>query len=424
MTGRLARRTPACPEKESALVQLPPPEQLGLSSAALARIDEHLSHRYLQPEKIAGALTLVARRGQVAFLSPLGYSDRERGKPMRADTIFRIYSMSKPITSVALMMLHERAVFQLGDPVHHWIPEFEKLRIFRQGRYPRFVTEQTDRPMTIRDLLTHQSGLTYGFMERTAVDAAYRKLRLDDYPGTLREFVTQLATVPLEFSPGAHWNYSVATDVLGYLVEVMSGQPFDTYLREKIFEPLRMVDTDFTVPEDKRERFAASYRRDARGKLTLLDDPEDSPYCRPKSFLSGGGGLVSTVGDYYRFAEMLRRGGELDGARILGPRTLAYMTQNHLPDGQDLASCAVGGFSEARYEGSGFGLGFSVVTCPVRAQTPSTPGEFAWGGMASTAFWVDPKEELSVVFMTQLVPSSTYNFRGQLKSIIYGAIID
>jgi len=400
------------------------PENVGLSTSALARIDEHLSRRYIESNKIVGALTLVARRGQVAFLSPLGQMDRERDKPMRSDTIFRIYSMTKPITSVALMMLHERGVFQLSDPVHKWIPEFEKLRVFRQGRYPQFVTEQTQRAMTVRDLLTHQSGLTYGFMERTAVDAAYRKLGLDLFKGSLREFVAALATVPLEFSPGAHWNYSVATDVLGYLVELMSGQPFDQYLREKIFEPLAMVDTGFTVPEAARERFAASYMRGQKGQLALLDDPADSPYCRPKSFFSGGGGLVSTASDYFRFAEMLRRGGALDGVRIIGPRTLAYMTRNHLPENRDLAGCALGGFGEVRYEGSGFGLGFSVVVDPVRAQTPSTLGEFAWGGMASTAFWVDPKEELTVVFMTQLVPSSTYNFRGQLKSIIYGAIVD
>lgn len=400
------------------------PEKVGLSAAGLARIDEHLNRCYIDRGKITGAMTLVARRGQVAFLSPLGQMDRERQKPVRPDTIFRIYSMSKPITSIALMMLHERAVFHLSDPVHRWIPEFEHLRVFKQGRYPSFLTEPTSRPMTVRDLLTHQSGLTYGFMERTAVDAAYRRLKLDAYTGTLEDFCRELSQLPLEFSPGTRWNYSVATDVLGRLVELMSGQSFDQYLRDRIFEPLGMVDTGFTVPEEKRERFAANYTRGANGKLTLLDDPADSPYCRPRTFFSGGGGLVSTISDYLRFTEMLRRGGELDGVRIVGPRTIEYMTRNHLPDNQDLTTCAVGSFAEARYDGVGFGLGFSVVLDAVRAQVPCSVGEFAWGGMASTAFWIDPREELCAIFMTQLVPSSTYNFRAQLRQLVYGAIID
>jgi CubicO group peptidase (beta-lactamase class C family) len=400
------------------------PEEVGFSSQGLARIDEHLRERYVDAGKIAGCLTLVARHGKVAHLSPLGSMDLARGKPMREDTIFRIYSMTKPVTSVALMMLHERAVFQLTDPVHKWIPELEHLRVYRYGKYPTFATDPAQRPMTVRDLLTHQSGLTYGFMERTGVDAAYRRLKLGDGTGTLRDFVRELATLPLEFSPGTAWNYSVATDVLGHLVEVMSGQPFDQYLREKIFAPLGMQDTGFTVRAGEEERFAANYTRGPGKELVLLDDPADSPYTRPKTFFGGGSGLVSTVADYHRFAEMLRRGGELDGARILGPRTLRYMVTNHLPGGKDLAALALGSFSETRYEGVGFGLGFSVTLDPVRAQTPSSVGEFGWGGMASTAFWVDPVEDLSVVFMTQLVPSSTFNFRGQLKSLVYGAIVD
>lgn len=400
------------------------PEEVGLSSEGLARIDAHLRSRYVDPGKIAGCLTLVARHGKVAHLSALGSMDLARQKPMRDDAIFRIYSMTKPITSVALMMLHERAVFQLTDPVHKWIPEFEHLSVYRYGKYPTFTTDPASRPMTVRDLLTHTSGLTYGFMERTGVDAAYRRLRLGEGAGTLRDFVKALATLPLEFSPGTAWNYSVATDVLGYLVEAMSGQPFDQYLREKIFEPLGMKDTGFTVRPGEVERFAANYARGPGKELVLFDDPADSPYTRSKTFFGGGSGLVSTAADYFRFAEMLRRGGELDGARLLGPRTLRYMVTNHLPGGADLAALALGSFSETRYEGVGFGLGFSVTIDPVRAQTPSSVGEFGWGGMASTAFWVDPVEDLAVVFMTQLVPSSTFNFRGQLKSLVYGAIVD
>ncbi|HEX4340287.1 MAG TPA: serine hydrolase domain-containing protein [Polyangiaceae bacterium] len=400
------------------------PEDVGLSSSALRRIDEHLASRYVNPGKIAGALTLVARRGRVAFLSPLGNRDRERNLPVHADTIFRIYSMTKPITSVALMQLHERAVFQLTDPVHKWIPEWEHLRVYLYGSHPTFTTEPMRRPMTVRDLLTHQSGLSYSIMERTGVDVAYRKLGIGNGKGTLADMVKTLATLPLEFSPGEAWNYSVATDVVGYLVEKMSGKPFDVYLRENVFEPLGMVDTGFTVPVDKLDRFAACYGRDRDKKLVLLDDPQDSPYGRPKTFFGGGSGLVSTAADYLRFAEMLRRGGELDGVRLLGPRTVAFMAENHLPGGKDLAALARGSFSETRYEGVGFGLGVSVTVDPVRAQVPSSAGEYGWGGMASTAFWVDPKEELSVVFMTQLIPSTIYGFRTQLKSIVYGAIVD
>jgi len=403
-------------------MQLAPPEEVGLSRAALHRIDELWSRAYVEPGKIAGVLTLIARRGRVVWLSPLGLRDRERQKPMRADTVFRIYSMTKPIVSVALMMLHERGVFALADPVHKWIPAFEKLRVYRYGRHPNFVTDAAERPMTIRDLLTHTSGLSYSIMERGHVDEAYRTLGVADGNGTLSGMIDKVAALPLEFSPGTRWGYSIAADVVGHLVELMSGQPLDAYLKEKIFTPLGMVDTGFTVPPETVDRFAANYERVDK-KSVLFDDPESSRYARPRTFLSGGSGLVSTASDYFRFAEMLRRGGELDGARILGPRTIAYMTRNHLPGGKDLGATALpSSFSETRYEGVGFGLGFYVTLDPVRAQVPSSAGEYGWGGMASTAFFVDPAEELVVVFMTQLIPSTTFNFRGQLKSIVYGAI--
>jgi CubicO group peptidase (beta-lactamase class C family) len=354
-----------------------------------------------------------------------GKADVGRGAPLRYDTIFRIYSMTKPVTSVAMMTLHERGAFQLSDPVHKWIPSWENLRVYRYGRYPTFTTEAAARPMTIRDLLTHMSGLSYLIAERTHVDAAYRKLGVGDGKSTLREMVDTMATLPLEFSPGTRWAYSAATDVLGHLIEVMSGEGLDRYFRRVVFDPLGMVDTGFVVPAASVSRLAANYARSPDGNAaTLFDDPRESPFTRTGPYLSGGAGLVSTAPDYLRFAEMLRRGGELDGARILGPRTVAYMTRNHLPGGADLAAHALGSFSETRYEGVGFGLGFHVVVDPVRAQVPSSVGEFGWGGMASTAFWVDPAEELSVVFMTQLMPSSAYNFRSQIKSILSGAIVD
>jgi CubicO group peptidase (beta-lactamase class C family) len=401
------------------------PEDVGLSGARLRRIDEHLLARYIEPGKIAGALTLVARRGKVAFLSPVGKADCERATPMRVDTLFRIYSMTKPVTSVALMMLHERGAFQLGDPVHKWLPGWDRLRVYRYGHYPNFVTAPAERPMTVRDLLTNTSGLSYGIMERTHLDAAYRKLRIGDGHGTLSDLVETLGQLPLEFSPGSRWGYSVATDVIARLVEILSGRRFEDYLREEIFEPLRMVDTGYTVATDKLPRFAANYARSPDGGMTLFDDPADSAYARPKTLFTGSSGLISTATDYVRFAEMLRRGGAIDGVRLLGPRTVRYMTTNHLPGGVDLASLALeSSFSETRYEGVGFGLGFHVVLDPVRTQVPGSAGEYGWGGMASTAFWVDPAEELTVVFMTQLVPSSALNVRAELKSMVYGAIVD
>lgn len=402
------------------------PESVGLSSDRLRRVDHHLTSRYIEPGKIAGALTLVARRGQVAWCSPLGERDRERRKPMQVDTLFRIYSMTKPITTVALLMLYERGGFSLADPVHRYLPSWENLRVYRYGRYPHFVTEPAARAMTIRDLFTHMSGLSYHIMERSPVDEAYRQLGVGGPAGTLRDMVEQLAGLPLEFSPGTRWGYSIATDVLGHLVEVLSGQRFDDYLRTQIFEPLGMIDTHFSVPADKVARLSTNYTRlPGSTDTTVMDDATDSTFARPKTFLSGGGGLVSTAADYFRFAEMLRRGGELDGHRLLGPRTIAYMTRNHLPDNRDLAGLAMPGtFSETRFEGVGFGLGVSVVVDPVRAQVPTAAGEYGWGGMASTAFWIVPAEDLVVVFLTQLVPSSTFDFRGQLKALIHSAIID
>jgi CubicO group peptidase (beta-lactamase class C family) len=404
------------------------PEDVGMSGERLARIDSHLKNRYVDPGKIAGALTLVYRGGEIAYLSPVGLMDRERGTPMAEDTIFRIYSMSKPITSVALMMLYEHGHFQLEDPVHRWIPSWKNLRVYEMGSHPHFMTRPCDRPMQIVDLLTHMSGLTYGFMERTNVDAAYTKLGIGalrkQFDGDLSEMVAALADVPLEFSPGSAWNYSVSTDILGYLVEQISGERFDEYLRRHVFEPLGMVDTGFHVPEDKADRFAACYERNFKKEVRLQDDPQTSRYLKPPKFLSGGGGLVSTAADYLRFARMLLGGGELEGTRLLGPKTLELMTSNFLPNGEDLTEHALGAFAETTYTGVGFGLGFSVTLDPVEARVVGSEGEFAWGGAASTAFWVDPAEELIAIFMTQFMPSRTFNFRAQLKSIIYSAITD
>ena len=397
----------------------------GMSARALGRISDHLMQRYIEPGKIAGALPVVFRKGSLAYFEPLGSMDVERGKPMRDDTIFRIYSMTKPITSVALMMLYEDGRFQLNDPVHRFIPQWRDLAVYQAGVVPNFVTRPVERAMTVKDLFTHMSGLTYGFMNRTNVDHAYRKLGVGAGEGiTLRTMIDTLANLPLEFSPGTRWNYSVATDVLGYLVEVMSGMTFDAYLRTRIFEPLGMKDTAFTVPEGGADRFAANYSRGPGKALRLEDDPQNSVYLKPRTFFSGGGGLVSTAHDYLRFCRMLVNGGELDGVRILGRKTIELMTCNHLPNGEDLTRWALGSFSETANEGYGFGLGFSINLGPERTATIGSTGEYAWGGAASTIFWVDPLEELVVILMTQFMPSATFNFRGQLKTLVYPAIVD
>jgi len=402
------------------------PESVGLSKARLQRITRHLESSYVAPGKIAGCLTLVARRGRVAHLEAQGLMDRERQRAMTEDTIFRIYSMSKPVTSVALMSLYEEAAFDLSTPVSKFIPAFEDLRVYAQGTWPSYVTTRPEREMNVKDLLTHTSGLTYGFMYRTNVDHGYRRLGVDPQArigDTLEDFVDKVAKLPLEFSPGSAWNYSVSTDVCGRLVEVISGRPLDAFLRERIFEPLDMVDTGFEVPEAKTSRLAANYQRNRKKQLVLEDDPLETRY-RGVTMFSGGGGLVSTARDYERFCQMLLRGGELDGQRILGRKTIELMTTNHLPGDRDLHACSVGLFGEVEFEGTGFGLGFSVSQGPRRASQIGSAGEFAWGGAASTIFWIDPKEELVVVFMTQLMPSRTFNFRGQLKQLVYSSIID
>jgi CubicO group peptidase (beta-lactamase class C family) len=405
------------------------PESVAMDSAQLARAGAHLRSRYVEPGKIPGCVTLVARRGRVCYLDVAGQRDVERGTPMTADTILRIYSMTKPVVSLALMTLYERGLFALDDPVHRFIPAWRKLRVRSGGTYPQFETVPCRRPMTIRDLLTHTSGLTYDFMLASSVDAAYRQLGVgldlvsgagqDDY--TLQQMIDQLAQLPLEFSPGERWNYSLASDVAGYLVALLSGRSLPEYLQSAIFEPLGMVDTAFEIAPEQVSRFASCYRRDNRKQMVRCDDGQHSHY-RRRRFFSGGGGLISTAGDYYRFCQMLANGGTLEGARIIGSRTLAFMTRNHLPGGVDMARMATGGFSETAYEGVGFGLGFASKLDPVSNGHPASVGSFYWGGLASTLFWVDPVEELVVIFMTQLIPSATFDFRGQLEAIVYAAL--
>ncbi|MCZ6828710.1 MAG: serine hydrolase [Gammaproteobacteria bacterium] len=401
------------------------PAEVGMCEQRLGRIGEHLRAQYIDKGKLTGSLTLVARRGEVCYLQSEGLMDRERDKPMGEDTIFRIYSMSKPITSVALMLLYERGLFSLTDPVHRFIPQWRDLRVFKSGNLPLFMTEPCKQPMTIRDLFMHTAGLTYGFMHATNVDRAYRKLEVQQIrPGyRLQNMIDELAQLPLEFEPGSAWNYSVATDVLGYLVEVISGQPLPEFFQQQIFEPLGMVDTSFEIPADKVDRFASCYERNLKKELVLQDDALASDY-RERSFYSGGGGLLSTIYDYYQFCRMLLNGGELNGQHLLGRKTIEFMTRNHLPGGRDMSAFARGSFSETVYEGMGFGLGFAMKVDPIRNGSLGSVGEYFWGGMASTIFWVDPAEELITIFMTQMMPSGTFNFRGQLQSIIYPALVE
>jgi CubicO group peptidase (beta-lactamase class C family) len=402
----------------------------GLDAGRLERITDHLERNYITPRKIAGCQVTVARRGHTAYFKSLGHMDLERNKPMADDAIFRIYSMTKPITSIALMMLYERGYFQLNDPVSRYVPSWKNHRVWVSGEGADMVTEAPHRPVSFRDVLTHMSGLTYGgglpgVGIQHPVDKIYRELKVRSVGGAdpMHVFLDKLGQVPLLFQPGQRWMYSLATDVCGALVEVISGKPFAEFLKDEIFEPLGMKDTAFFVSPDKVDRFTANYQRGPDKKLKLIDDPQASQFGQDPGFKSGGGGLTGTSADYMRFCEMLRRGGELDGARIIGPRTLEMMHMNHLPGGKDLTQLALGTFSETANEGVGFGLGFASTMSQVDTGSLGA-GDYYWGGAASTIFWVDPKEDLTVVFMTQLMPSGTFNFRGQLKNLIYSAIVD
>jgi CubicO group peptidase (beta-lactamase class C family) len=400
-----------------------PARPLSLSADRLQLLDRFLDQRYLQSGRLPCALTLIEHRGEIAHFSAIGNMDVERQRRVDRDTIFRIYSMTKPITSIAFMMLVEQGLVALDDPVHRFIPAWCDLGIYEAGFIGTFRTRRTQSPMRMIDLLRHTSGLTYSFQQRTSVDHAYRKLGLGVMGGkvTLDGMIEGLAQVPLEFSPGTAWNYSVSTDVLGYLVEKISGVPFAEYVHTRILHPLGMHDTDFHVPTEKASRFAACYAATSTG-MVLQDDPARSSYLQPPAFYSGGGGLVSTASDYLRFCRMLLNGGSLDGVRIIGPKTLELMTSNHLPGGKELPDLSVSLFSESTYAGVGFGLGFAVTLDPARTLLPGNAGDFSWGGMASTYFWIDTREELIVIFMTQLMPSATYPIRRELRTLVYSAL--
>ena len=402
------------------------PESAGMSKAALDRVEAHLKHRYIDAGRFPGTQLVVYRRGKVVHSAVQGFADVERKVPVGEDAIFRIYSMTKPLTTVAFMMLVEEGHVALDEPVHRYIPEWKNLGVFQAGVAPTFLTKPPSRPMLIIDLLRHTSGLTYAFQQRTNVDAAYREKKIGEFEkaGTLESMIEDLGKFPLEFSPGEAWNYSVATDVIGYLIGKISGKPFEQFLQQRILDPLGMTDTGFFVPAAKAHRLAACYSADGKGGMKLHDDPTTSSFLSPPSLISGGGGLCSTSADYLTFCRALLNGGELGGVRLIGAKTLALMTSNHLPGGRDLTEMSRSLFSEVSYAGVGFGLGFSVTMDPASTLLPGSPGEYAWGGAASTSFWIDPAEQLIAIFMTQLLPSSSYPIRRELRTMVYAAITE
>ncbi len=398
------------------------PEDVGLCASRLSRIDRWMDD-LVTSGKLPGVSVTIARRGRVAYQRCTGLSDIARQTPMSAETIVRIYSMTKPIAVVAALMLYEQGRFQLDDPISRFLPYFANQRVCIGGNRGKMDTAPALRDITFRDLMTHTSGLSYHFMFATLVDAAYRDQGIDFQTSddSLGDLVERVAKIPLLAQPGAEWNYSIATDVLGYLVQVISGEDFGSFVEQRILAPLGMTDTHFVLPENKLPRFAANYVPSPEG-LKLLDDPATSRYLLPGKIRSGGGGLLSTAGDYLAFGQMLLGGGAYGGVRLLGRKTVDLMTSNHLRG--DMAAMGQPRFSESSYEGVGFGLGVSVTLDPARAQLIGSPGEYAWGGAASTAWWNDPAEEMSVVLLTQLTPSSTYPIRRELRVLSYQALTD
>jgi CubicO group peptidase (beta-lactamase class C family) len=414
------------------------PKSVGVSSERLTRLTDWL-HEQVSSDRLAGCSVLFARHGKVTYFETSGHAEAETKRPFEEDSIVRIFSMTKPITTVAAMMLYEEGHFQLDDPVSKFIPSFSDLKVWQGAEVTDIRSAAT--PMTVKHLMTHTSGLTYGFMRTNVVDERYRELIEENQSMTLEEWADKVATIPLICEPGSQWNYSISSDLLGRLVEVWSGMSLEEFFSTRIFDPLGMKDTGFHVREENHHRFTAMYGPTSgggmanvgkpvasnvvrKGGIKLQETSTTSRYLSPATFFSGGGGLTSTMHDYAQFCQMFLSGGELNGQRLLSRKTVEYMRQNHLPENRDMAAMGQPVWSETTYDGIGFGLGGAVVLDPVTAQTITSKGEYHWGGAASTFFWIDPEEDLYVVFLTQLIPSSTYPIRRELRARIYQTLID
>ena len=417
------------------MLEIANPESIGLSAERLDRLTVWLNRQV--NGRVAGASVLIGRRQQVGYFESAGVADVESGEPFTKDSVVRIYSMTKPVVTAAAMMLYEEGCFQLDDPIDEYLPEFSDMQVWTGGDITNTVA--ADSPILVRHIMSHTSGLTYGFMQVNAVDKEYRNRKIEGNSPheNLEAWVKDLAEVPLICQPGAEWNYSVSTDVLGRLVEVWSGMPLDQCLLQKVFEPLSMSDTGFMVKTENRERLVSLYQPEVgaglggvgqvpqseRKGLKLMETGSDSRLHNEARILSGGGGLVSTMADYSRFCQMMLNGGELEGNRVLSPTTIQHMRTNHLPENKDMAQMGQPVWSETSYDGIGFGLGFAVVLDPVKASIVASKGEHHWGGAASTFFWLDPELDLWAIFLTQLLPSSTYPIRRELRTLVNQAVI-
>ncbi len=415
------------------------PERVGISSDRLERVTEQIKAD-VDADRIPGAVGMIARDGKVVYLEAFGESDSEKEKPMRPDDIFRIYSMSKPITSVGLMMLYEQGKFRLSDPIGMYIPELADMQVLvEKGETsggPAFNIPETDedgnplpaaevdkdsyttvpaeRPITVQDLLRHTAGFTYGFFGNTSVDKMYQAAGILTMDRDLQHMCEKLGKIPLQYQPGTTWHYSVAVDVQGRLIEVLSGMAFDEYLEEKIFKPLGMPDTGFYVPEEKLDRLAQMYSPTEDGGLEVANPMMSRNFVRKPTFFSGGGGLVSTANDYMRFCQMMLNGGELDGVRLLSPKTIELMTSDHTTVIEN---------NPRRYSGYGFGLGFAVAKDLGMIGAPTSVGEFNWGGAAGTRFWIDPEEKFIGIYMVQILPHP-FAFGENFKIMSYQTIVD
>lgn len=403
------------------------PESAGMSSERLDRIRPAFES-YVTDGKLSGVITVVARDGQVVHFEASGYQDVEAGEPMTEDTLFRMYSMTKPIASAALMMLWEEGHFLLSTPLAAILPEFADTQVYVSGDGDDMETEPPRRPIVVRDLMTHTSGLTYTFIP-SPVAASYAAAGLEGSADAvphddLAHYVRELAKQPLLAHPGTAWNYSVGLEVAGRVVEVASGQTFGQFLKERIFDPLGMVDTAFHVPDEKLDRFAVNYAPTPEGGMVVMDDPETSAYRTAPKVEMGGSGLVATAGDYLRFAQMLANGGELDGVRILGTQTVALMMDNHLGSAYGPSPMSSLNLDMGMSEGMGYGLGGYSITDTGLTGLPASPGTYGWGGAASTDFFVDPEEDLVAIVLTQLLPTGTYPLRPTMEVLTYQAIVD